>query len=260
VRDKWEREPWRLLLLLAGIGAASVFPAAILEFLLTGLKFEVETVGEAFYMAFIVAGGVEETIKFAFVYYFTKRLQEFQEEYDGIMYTVAVGLGFATLENLVYVGAALVGLGEMLTTAVGRAFTAVPLHALNGVIMGYFLGRSHFMEEPEGRLKSNFMGVTLAILFHGIYDFFALMIFVLPPSAAGWSVVGLFWTLFVQWGTSLKLVRYAQEASWVRHMPPSVQVDVGGSSLPLSRRFCPYCGYEVSSKARYCVNCGKLLA
>jgi RsiW-degrading membrane proteinase PrsW (M82 family) len=175
-------------------------------------------------MAFLVAGLVEETIKFMIAYWFTKRSSYFSEEYDGIIYTVAVGLGFAFMENILYIGSALISEGAPLATALARAFTAVPSHALDGAVMGYFIGRAHFATDPGERLRLNFLGLLLAILFHGLYDFFAFSTFVLPERVAGWSIAGLIWTLGVQWGTVHRLVVIAQARSLARDR---IKVDMG---------------------------------
>ena len=279
VRDRWEREPWPLLWALIGLGCLSVIPAAIIEIAFSGLEFDVKTLGQAFTGAFLVAGLTEETVKFVFVYLYTRRARHFQEEYDGIMYTVAVGLGFAFLENILYVGSALVTGQGSLEIAIARAFTAVPSHALDGVIMGYFLGRAHFMDDPADKLKANFQGILYAVLFHGLYDFFAFTLFVIPENMVGWCVAGLFWTLVVEWGTAHRLVRIAQERSATQHRihafpiltadamttsgetdpsQPEVQIQFHPSTW--SRRFCRFCGKPVEPNAQYCRNCGASLA
>ena len=216
VRDRWEREPWSILVSLLGLGCIGVLPAAVIESVMVGFKFEVTTLWHAAAMGFLVAGLVEESIKFMIAYWFTKRSSYFSEEYDGIIYTVAVGLGFAFAENILYIGAALFSEGAPLATAIARAFTAVPSHALDGAVMGYFIGRAHFAEGPAERMKLNFLGLLFAILFHGLYDFFAFSTFVLPERVAGWSIAGLIWTLCVQWGTVHRLIVTAQLKSLAR--------------------------------------------
>jgi RsiW-degrading membrane proteinase PrsW (M82 family) len=233
---------------------------------MVGFKFEITTIGHALVMSFIVAGFTEETVKWLFVYLFTKRSRFFDEEYDGIIYAVAVGLGFAFLENILYVGSALASGEGGLSLAIARAFTAVPSHALDGVVLGFFIGRSHFMKDPGSRLRTNLLGLLIAILFHGLYDFFAFSMFVLPQSAVGWCVVGLFWTLFVESGTAYKMIRIAQERSLGQHkiavslpvvasaMPSPVYG--GASATSIDRRFCRFCGKPIEPGALYCPNCG----
>ena len=70
---------------------------------------------------------------------------EFDEHYDGIVYGAAVSLGFATVENILYLFA------NGLESALGRAILPVSSHALFGVIMGYYLGKAKFSEGKEKR-------------------------------------------------------------------------------------------------------------
>ena len=89
---------------------------------------------------------------------------------DAIVYGVVVSLGFATLENIEYVYFSN-HLAEMSSReiAIIRSFSAIPLHALCGVIMGYYFGEYVFSN--NGR----FLGYSLIvpIIFHGTYNFLA---------------------------------------------------------------------------------------
>ena len=90
----------------------------------------------------------------------------FDEPYDGITYSVMVSMGFATLENILYVAE-----GGM-STAIMRMFLAVPAHAAFAVIMGYYVGLAKF--NPSKRNIYLIFGVIGASALHGAYDF-ALM-------------------------------------------------------------------------------------
>ncbi len=275
VRDRWEKEPWLFLLILAAWGGVSVIPAAIFEVGLLGLEMEFESIGEAFYAAFIVAGLVEETIKFIFVYFLTLKSPYFREEYDGIIYAVAVGLGFAFVENLAYIGLAFATGGGGVTVAVLRAFTAVPMHALDGVILGFFIGRARFQSSAGQRFSTMLLGLILAIAFHGLYDFFGFSTMVLPERVLGWCLVGIVWIMVVQWATAHRFVRTAQERSALQHVAmgtfaakQTVEIRQYNGEIAASkvlerpvreRRFCRYCGNRVEVSARFCRSCGKEL-
>ena len=82
---------------------------------------------------------------------------------DGIVYGVSGAIGFATLENIFYV------FERGFATGVSRAFLAVPLHAMTGVIIGYYMGRKKM--DPESKKHYMGTGLIIAILFHGLYDF-----------------------------------------------------------------------------------------
>jgi protease PrsW len=257
VRDRWEKEPWSLIWKLFAMGGVSVIPAAVLELLFLGSETEVKTIGEAFVTSFFGVALVEEGTKLLFVYFAAYRSRHFREEYDGIIYAVAVGLGFAFIENILYVIMGLVEGSSGLSTAIARAFTAVPSHALDGVVLGYFLGKSRFQPSAASRLSTNLLGLAMATAFHGLYDFFVFLIMVIPPQTQGWCIVGIVWTLIVQWGTAHRLILSAQVCSkqrWLECIAKEKMAVVENGSAP--RKFCRFCGAEVDFNANHCPQCG----
>jgi RsiW-degrading membrane proteinase PrsW (M82 family) len=115
----------------------------------------------------MIPGVVEEVVKLMAVFILAWRVREFDERADGIVYTVVIGLGFAALENLLYVtGGTMVGFM--------RALTAVPMHAILGAIMGFYIGKAKFA--PKKKKKWLILtGLLFAIIIHTAYDlmFFA---------------------------------------------------------------------------------------
>src|SRR5690606_34909890 len=103
------------------------------------------------------------------VRYYAQPHKEFDEPFDGIVYAVMVSLGFAATENIAYV---VQGGYEV---ALLRAFTAVPAHATFGIMMGYYMGKAKFSLR---RQQLNLLGLFLATLFHGAYDFFLFVDFI----------------------------------------------------------------------------------
>jgi RsiW-degrading membrane proteinase PrsW (M82 family) len=162
-RDKYEKEPLQLLLKALGAGALSMVPVFFVEQFLS--LFTPDTPGpwEAGYTAFIVAGVTEELFKYLFLVWLVWRNPNFNEKFDGIVYAVFVSLGFAGVENVIYVMANGTGVG------ITRALTAVPAHALFGVVMGFHLGIARMV--PELRTRHLWLAVLVPILLHGIYDF-----------------------------------------------------------------------------------------
>ena len=257
IRDRWEKEPWTVLWFLFLLGCGSVIPAAIIELGILGLEWEIETIGQAFIVAFIPVALVEEVVKLVTVYVWTFKSRHFTEEYDGIIYAVSVGLGFAFLENCLFVFMALMEGPDALATAVLRAFTAVPAHVLDGVIVGYFLGRSRFHDSPSSRAGLIAFGLIIAVAFHGLYDSFAFLMLVVPDTLQVWCIIGLVWTLVVQWGTAHRLIRSAMEHSairWKESQTAEPPVTPAGT-----RNFCRYCGEKLSTGSKFCTSCGKHL-
>jgi|SRR6056297_2172840 len=122
-----------------------------------------------YYSIVILAPIVEECFKFFAVLKLRFNHKEFNEPMDGIIYGVALALGFAVLENILYMYVALEQ-GKVFSTLLMRGFLSVPGHALYAVIWGYALGMYKF------RKKSKFfliISLTLAILCHACFNFFS---------------------------------------------------------------------------------------
>ena len=167
--DTIEKEPWSILRKLLLWGALSGIPAALVESLLTGVVQNLLQEGTLLYnfvFGFIVAALVEESFKFFFLYKFTFKSPAFNYRFDGVVYAVFVSMGFAILENVLYVFQG--GLG----VALSRALLALPLHAACGVYMGIAYGQqkvnSLYKSASFGSVARAFLPVP--ILIHGFYD------------------------------------------------------------------------------------------
>ena len=114
-----------------------------------------------------LAGFTEETLKFLTIYFYVSRNTNFDEPMDSIVYGTLVSLGFATFENLQYV---YYSGGSPDAVAIIRAFTAIPLHACCGIIMGYYFGLYMFKNKDTLNL---FKSLFFAIGFHAVYNYFA---------------------------------------------------------------------------------------
>jgi len=162
-RDKYEKEPIRLLLFALLAGGLTVIPILFLESFLssfTGLFYGLMAAG---WKAFVVAAFSEELFKYIALYLLIWKSPEFNEKFDGIVYATYVSLGFAAVENVMYV------MDGGLTTGIMRAITAVPAHAIFGITMGFYFGLAKFYEKDRTSLKIK--ALAFPILLHGIYDF-----------------------------------------------------------------------------------------
>lgn len=165
MKDKYEKEPRHLLVKAFILGVIAVIPVLSVEMRLNLFDMEADrSLIAAGYTAFIVAGLVEEGFKFLVFYMLIWRNHEFDEMYDGIVYSVFVSLGFATVENIGYV------LSTGFSVALLRSITAVPAHALFGVSMGYYLGIARFAR-VQSREKYLGLALLVPVILHGIYDF-----------------------------------------------------------------------------------------
>lgn len=162
-------EPLPLVLKAFGLGVLSTFLAVLVEIPLEALGdvflARIPILGSA-YRAFFVAALPEETCKLFMLWLFLRQNKEFDEYIDGIVYSVAIGLGFAAFENVGYVfGAEDADWGGI---AFFRAFLAVPGHYAFAVLMGFFYSLNHFMSRKYFALKS--LILISPVIAHGIYD------------------------------------------------------------------------------------------
>ena len=170
-KDQYNREPRRYLIISFLLGMLSVLPALGLEISASQITsnfpaFFKTTAGIAINAYFFVALP-EEIWKFLMLLSYAYRKKEFDEPFDGIVYAVMVGMGFATVENISYVSQ------YGLMTGIMRLFLAVPAHASFAIIMGYFMGKARFSAQKQRFLL--FFGVFWATVFHGSYDFFLFL-------------------------------------------------------------------------------------
>lgn len=162
-RDKYEKEPLSILLKALLAGVLIVLPAVIVEQLLSIPGERMEGLGYSSYTAFVVAAFTEEGLKFLAFYFFFLNNKNFNEKFDGIVYSVFIALGFAGIENILYVFTGGYGVGII------RALTAVPAHALFGIAMGYYFGIARFRSYQRSAFI--FLAFFLPFLFHGLYNF-----------------------------------------------------------------------------------------
>ena len=164
IKDKYEKEPWHMLFLglfygmcmtaviyMAGIAAERVFPHE-------------ET---PLYTSFVSSAGIEETIKYIFLILLIWKNKNFNEPLDGIVYGVFVSMGFAGIENIIYVFDSRMGGYQ---TAMARAVLSVPSHGLFGVLMGYHLGLAKF----SGQRRQMLLAWLIPYFAHALYNLFLL--------------------------------------------------------------------------------------
>jgi len=163
-RDKYEKEPVKLILKGILFGAIIIFPVGLIENYIIGLGTDLNKISKAAYNGFIVAGATEEAFKYIAVFILIWRNRNFNEKFDGIVYAVSVSLGFAAIENLFYVFS-----NNSMQVGLLRAFTAVPGHTIFGIVMGYYLGLARFSIQAKG--KWLLLAFLIPWLMHGFYDF-----------------------------------------------------------------------------------------
>ncbi len=169
-KDRYNREPLRLLFFSFCLGVLSTLPALLLQLQMQprlDMFYTDRTVAYYFFFAFVVVGFSEELSKYVMLRWYAFKKQAFDEPLDGIVYSVMISMGFATLENLLYVNQ------HGFSTAIVRMFLSVPAHAAFAVLMGYHVGLAK-MDKAKS-FKHLTKGLLLAIFFHGAFDFFLFL-------------------------------------------------------------------------------------
>lgn len=199
LRDRYEPEPIKMVLKAVLMGALVIFPVGIIENWIDSLLTTPAILGKAAFRGYVMAGFTEELFKSLAVIILIWRNVNFNEKFDGIVYAVCVSLGFAAVENIFYVlGSHSVQVGMV------RALTAVPAHAIFGVVMGYYLGLARFA--ASRRMYYFAMALLIPWLLHGTYDFLLM---------TGHPLFLLLFIpfLFVLYRIALKRMRKMEEAS-----------------------------------------------
>lgn len=195
-------EPTHLLVKTFLLGLLITLPIIALELLLMAA---ISGLADTWLMpvltAFLVAGFSEEFFKLVVLHRYCARKPDFDEPIDAVVYGVVASLGFACLENVLYV------MQGGVTVAAMRAVTAMPAHASLGALMGYYYARQRF--GPAGRARFWSMALWVPVFAHGLYNLFPMMVSHVAPSeeySATW-VLGI-WVPF--FGVLFWLLRRAR--------------------------------------------------
>ena len=166
-KDK-RKEPTSWLAKATSYGVLIVFPVVLVEMLIGSALFYSTgypaTLWGTTANAFLVAALPEETFKLLALWIVLRKNPYFDEHFDGIVYAVCVGLGFAGVENVFY----LVDNAEQwMEVALIRSLMSVPAHYAFAVLMGYYYSKYHFVDHSH---KTAALIIIAPILAHGLYD------------------------------------------------------------------------------------------
>lgn len=172
-----QKEPTSWLVKAALWGVVICIPICLLEFMIDAMLFGIEGKPTSLFgttaMAFFTAAIPEECFKLLALWLVLRRNPYFDEHFDGIVYAVCVGLGFAAVENVFYV----LNEEQWVGVAIGRSLLAVPGHYAFAILMGYYYSVYHFIDRsPEVAAKT----LLIPILAHGVYDALAMSGMVSP--------------------------------------------------------------------------------
>lgn len=175
-KDRKQPEPvrWILYATLMGCGAAfvAIILATFMRFAPIWTVIQPGTTINAWANAFLLAAIPEEFAKWVFLCRLSKKNPYFDEQMDAIVYAVCIGMGFAGLENLLYLfdsGA------EWQYVALSRSLLSVPGHFAFAVLMGYYFGKVHFTRSKWKKARLAPMVFIAPMTAHGIYDGLLMM-------------------------------------------------------------------------------------
>lgn len=152
-------EPIPLIVRSFLLGCLLVFPIMFVQHAFVKEGFVLNNFLTSFFQVAIL----EEFLKWFIFMFSMYHHEEFDDHYDGIVYAVAISLGFASVENILYL------LTNGIEYAFSRAIFPVSSHALFGVIMGYYFGKA---KTRVSRTRFNLgLAFFIPFLLHGIYNY-----------------------------------------------------------------------------------------
>ena len=200
--DRYDREPLKILLATYAFGALIVIPTILVEELLSFFNIFPGVFG-AFYTAFIVAGFTEEFFKRFVVLRVPYRTKYFNEKLDGIVYSVFSSMGFATVENIMYV---VFRYTNNPYIGLYRGILSVPAHGAFGVTMGYYLSMAKFGESEGYKKKNLAKSLYVPTILHGFFDF------ILMANIPQLSIIFIPYVAYMWWLNKQRLDRYVYDS------------------------------------------------
>lgn len=235
--DRLEPEPIKVLLRV-GLwgGLMSVIPAIIGNSLadhVLGLDGFVNDLSRRMTLPLALGSAMfiginEETWKFLATFRLVKKLPEFDQPIDGMIYAMTVALGFAALENVEYT--VRFGAGVL----VGRSLLSMPIHLACAAIWGYGLARARFISRHKKYFITALPYLLAASGVHATFDFILFL--------RTWSILLVFpLLLFIAWYSNRKLYSLRDQY------------------LFIDAAICQHCQQSNTVQAKFCIHCGLAL-
>ena len=203
LKDKYDKEPVITLSKFFILGILVSALAIYVEELLIKLN-TFSKIGYMIYISFIVAGLTEEGLKALILIPNLLREKNFNEKLDGIIYSVFLSLGFATIENIIYI--LFEDPTSVFQVSIIRAIISIPAHMMFAIIMGYYISKYKFNSSKSKPKTYLIMSIIVPILLHGIFDF----ILMIPYR---WSIIVFVAYIVFLWKISLdKLDEYTDNS------------------------------------------------
>lgn len=253
------KEPAKILAKLFVLGFFSAIPVLIVELLLDKF-FPTEGVTNSilvFINVFVSIGCVEEGFKWII----TKKVgfdnKEFDEIYDIIVYSVFVSLGFACIENILYV----LPLG--LDVAISRALLSIPGHTCFAIAMGCFMAKAKIAIVNNNRslyIKNLVYSILVSSLIHTIYD--ALLMCGFIYSFFLFDIIMVVFCFIAVDKVSkmqVSIINNVSNGNIIKDNIGGIQYNNVAKEETVEQQkqfnFCPVCGERVNG-GNFCSSCG----
>ncbi len=194
-KDSLKPEPISQHLKALALGAIACIPVVFIEIVVDRAVFplgEPTTFLGIVIDSFFIIALIEEAVKLLALWIVVHSNKYFDEHFDGIVYAVCVGLGFAAVENLIYL---ISNSDNWQLLAVGRALISVPGHYAFAVLMGYYYSLNHFVLRST-RYKAYIL--VIPVLAHGVFNTLVLVGKVAPEVYGIAFVVLIFFCIRLQ--------------------------------------------------------------
>ena len=196
-KDKYEREPPIKLVEYFVFGILVSILAIFIELYLSKLN-NFNGILSNIYTAFFVAALTEEGLKSIILIPMLLREKNFNEKLDGIIYSIFLSLGFATIENIIYLMRERIDL--LFSLSITRGLISIPSHIMFAITMGYYISKYKF--DKYNKKKYLYFAVIIPILLHGVFDFILMI-------GYRWAIIVFVVYLIFLWKINLdKLDKY----------------------------------------------------
>ena len=203
LKDRYEKEPLNVLLKFFILGVlVSGFSIIIEKFLVDISNFS--GYSYIFYMSFIVAALTEEGIKALILIPVLLKEKHFNEKLDGIIYSVFLSLGFATIENIIYLF--FEDINFAYEVGLTRAIISIPAHIIFAINMGYYVSKYRFNNKNTQKKQYIIRAILVPVLIHGLFDFILMIQY-------RWAIIVFIAYIVFLWKISLdKLDEYTDNS------------------------------------------------
>ena len=182
LEDKKNPEPRPLIAGIFVVGALSALAAAVIQLIVQDALFPAFFITDPSVFSLFIFAFIEEAIKFLAAYLIVSKNKCFDEPVDAMIYTITAGLGFAALENTIFIASPT---GIPFETMMFRFVGATLLHALASGLVGFYWVRRRL-----------FLGLFIATVLHLIFNILILEFSATPFYASGILIFASFFLFY----------------------------------------------------------------